>query len=221
MRVGTISRKFLTARKKKTGTVMKLEKGEPPQSWTYKKVGETLERKDGVRQSGTARLRLMVLTSDKGWPYTWAGTESTRDCYVNCEVERVWQTVKGDLTNVFSPHGRTGFTPKKRVLIGTPGIGKSMAAGSYLLYQLLHYDAGKLPLVAYIIKKSVYLFDKTKKNGIRTRERGDFVNLVERFYSTWCEGLYYLRRGRTGEGTACWFTFHSVEHDCGDVTERK
>ncbi|PWV02097.1 putative retrotransposon hot spot protein (RHS) [Trypanosoma cruzi] len=53
------------------GTVMEVREGEPPRSWTYKAVGDTLERNDGVEQSGAPRPRLMVLTSDKGWPYTW------------------------------------------------------------------------------------------------------------------------------------------------------
>ncbi|EKG02168.1 retrotransposon hot spot (RHS) protein, putative, partial [Trypanosoma cruzi] len=110
---------------------MKVEKGKPPQSWTYKAVGDSLEKDDGVQQSGAPRPRLMVLTSDKAWPYSWKWKEnkSTRDCYVNCEVERVWQIVKGDLTEWFSSHGRTDFKPKRRLLIGTPGIGKSMGAG--------------------------------------------------------------------------------------------
>ncbi|PBJ71045.1 retrotransposon hot spot (RHS) protein [Trypanosoma cruzi cruzi] len=145
------------------GTGMEVREGKPPQSWTYKKVGRTLEKDDGVEQSGAARLRLMVLTSEKGWPYSWEEDESTRDCYVNCEVERVWQIVKVDLSKWFSGHGGTYFEPKRRVLIGTPGIGKSMAAGSYLLYQLLHYDAEKLPMVAYIIGSQSFLFDKTTK----------------------------------------------------------
>ncbi|PWV09450.1 putative retrotransposon hot spot protein (RHS) [Trypanosoma cruzi] len=69
-------------------------KEEPPQSWTYREVGRTLERDDGVQQSGVPRHRLMVRTSDKGWPYSWEEDESTRDCHVNCEVERVWQIVR-------------------------------------------------------------------------------------------------------------------------------
>ncbi|PWV09112.1 putative retrotransposon hot spot (RHS) protein [Trypanosoma cruzi] len=145
------------------GTGMDVKEGEPPQPWTYRKAERTIEKDDGVEQSGAERLRLMVLTSDKAWPYSWAGSEHICDCCVNSEVERVWQFVKRDLTEWFSPHGRTVFSPKKRLLIGTPGIGKSMNAGSYLLYQLLQYDAEKLPLVAYIIKESVYLFDKNKK----------------------------------------------------------
>ncbi|PWV04087.1 putative retrotransposon hot spot (RHS) protein [Trypanosoma cruzi] len=145
------------------GMGMEVREGEPPQSWTYRAVGDTLEKNDGVEQSGAPRLRLMVLTSEKGWPYSWerGESESTHDCYVNCELERVWQIVKGDLTEWFSSHGGAYFTPKKRLLVGTPGIGKSMNAGSYLLYQLLHYDVEKLPMVAYFIAEQTFLFDKT------------------------------------------------------------
>ncbi|RNC52529.1 retrotransposon hot spot (RHS) protein, partial [Trypanosoma cruzi] len=158
------------------GTGMEVKKGRPPQQWTYKKVGRTLEKDDGAQQSGAARLRLMVLTSDKAWPCTWnrKGVESTRDCYVNCEVERVWQIVKGDLTAWFSTHRGTDFTPERRVLVGTPGIGKSMAAGSYLLYQLLQYDVNKLQMVVYFIADRTFLFDKTSRTV--STYMGDFSN---------------------------------------------
>ncbi|RNC52946.1 retrotransposon hot spot (RHS) protein [Trypanosoma cruzi] len=90
--------------------------------------------------------------------------ESARDCHVNCEVERVWQIVKGDLTEWFSPHGETDFEPKQHLLIGTPGIGKSMAVGSYLLYELLHYDVEQLQLVVYSFGGSTTcVFEKTIK----------------------------------------------------------
>ncbi|PWU88930.1 putative retrotransposon hot spot (RHS) protein [Trypanosoma cruzi] len=147
------------------GTGLEVREGESPQPWTYKAVGRTLEKDDGVEQSGAARPRLMVLTSDKAWPYSWNRKEdkSTRDCYVNCEVERVWQIVKDDLTEFFGTHGGTEFTPKRRLLIGTPGIGKSMAAGSYLLYQLLHYDAEQIQMVVYLIADRTFLFDKTSR----------------------------------------------------------
>ncbi|PWU93553.1 putative retrotransposon hot spot protein (RHS) [Trypanosoma cruzi] len=147
------------------GTGVEVREGEAPQSWDYKKVDDTLEKDDGVWQSGAPRPRLMVLTSEKGWPYSWRWREnkSTRDCHVNCEVDRVWQIVKGDLTEWFSSHGGNDFEPKQRVLIGTPGIGNSMNAGSYLLYQLLHYDAEQLPMVAYVVGSQSFLFDKTTK----------------------------------------------------------
>ncbi|EKG00693.1 retrotransposon hot spot (RHS) protein, putative [Trypanosoma cruzi] len=145
------------------GTGMYVREGEPQQPWTYKTVGDTLEKDDGVEEPGAPRLRLMVLTSDKAWPYSWEENTSTRDCYVNCEVDRVWQIVSGDLTEWFRPDAGEYFKPKRRLLIGTPGIGKSVAVGSYLLYQLLHYDAEQLPMVAYVIGSQSFLFDKITK----------------------------------------------------------
>ncbi|PWV07141.1 putative retrotransposon hot spot protein (RHS) [Trypanosoma cruzi] len=133
------------------GIGMKVEEGKPKQSWTYKEVGETLEKDNGMQQSGAVRSKLMVLTSDKAWPYTWKGDEFIRDCYVNCEVERVWQIVLDDLTEWFGTHVEEHFTPERHLVIGTPGIGKSMNAGSYLLYQLLQCDVEKLPVVLYVI----------------------------------------------------------------------
>ncbi|RNC33007.1 putative retrotransposon hot spot (RHS) protein, partial [Trypanosoma cruzi] len=147
------------------GMGMYVREGKPQQSWTYMAVGDSLKKDDGVQQSGAPRPRLMVLTSDRGWPYSWnlKGVVSTRDCYVNCEVNRVWEIVKGDITEWFSSDPGTDFTPKQRVLIGTAGIGKSMNAGSYLLYQLLQYDAEQLPMVAYVIGSQSFLFDKIAK----------------------------------------------------------
>ncbi|EKG00300.1 retrotransposon hot spot (RHS) protein, putative, partial [Trypanosoma cruzi] len=118
-----------------------------------------LEKDDGVEQSGAPCLRLMVLTSGKAWPHPCR--REINDCYVNCEVDRVWQIVKGDLTELFSSRPEDHFTPHPRVLIGTPGIGKSMAAGSYLLYQLLHYDAELLPVVVFFVGGDAYVFNKT------------------------------------------------------------
>ncbi|ESS62716.1 retrotransposon hot spot (RHS) protein [Trypanosoma cruzi Dm28c] len=131
------------------GTGMEVKEGKPPQSWTYKKVGETFERHDAVQQSGGATPVLMVLTSDKGWPYSWYMTQdSPKDFFVNCEVERVWRIVRNDLAEWFSNFDLTlNSSPVRRLLIGTPVIGKSVAAGSYLLYQLLQYDVKKLQVV--------------------------------------------------------------------------
>ncbi|KAF5215099.1 hypothetical protein ECC02_012234 [Trypanosoma cruzi] len=151
---------------KKTGIGMEVREGKPKQSWTYKKVGDTLEKNDGVQKSGAARPRLMVLTSDKGWPYTWnLIQDSSNDFFVNCEVDRVWQIVNRDLTKWFSNfHLTLNSSPVRRLLIGTPGIGKSMAASSYLLYQLLHCDIKKLQVVVHCFGgRDAYVFDKTTK----------------------------------------------------------
>ncbi|PWV04079.1 putative retrotransposon hot spot protein [Trypanosoma cruzi] len=132
---------------------MGVHEGKPEQSWTYKEVGDSLEKDDGVQQSGEAPPVSMVLTSDKGWPYTLNAPHGAgNELCVNSEVDRVWQIVKGDLTKSFSnSHLILNPSPLPRVLIGTPGIGKSMAASSYLLYQLLHYDAEKLPVVVCFV----------------------------------------------------------------------
>ncbi|RNC59754.1 retrotransposon hot spot (RHS) protein [Trypanosoma cruzi] len=54
---------------------MDVSEGEPPQPWNYRAVGVTLEKDDGVQQSGAPRPRLMVLTSDRGWPCSWKWKE--------------------------------------------------------------------------------------------------------------------------------------------------
>ncbi|KAF8302810.1 putative retrotransposon hot spot (RHS) protein, partial [Trypanosoma cruzi] len=164
------------------GTVMKVHEGEPPQSWTYRAVGKTFEKDDGVQQSG-APSRLMVLTSDKAWPYRWERWKSRfiHDCYVNCEVERVWRIVKRDLAKWFNSLPGADFTPDPRVLIGTPGIGKSMNAGSYLLYQLLHCDTEQLQMVAYVIADRKFLFDKTAKTVKKYSAASNIVDLLDGF----------------------------------------
>ncbi|PBJ70953.1 retrotransposon hot spot (RHS) protein [Trypanosoma cruzi cruzi] len=160
------------------GTGMEVREGEPPQSWTYKAVGRTLEKDDGVGQSGAPRLRLMVLTSEKAWPYSYR--DAINDCYVNCEVDRVWQIVKGDLTELFNSIPEDQFTPHPRVLIGTPGIGNSMAAGSYLLYQLLHYDAELLPVVVFFFYGSeAYVFNKTTVTVTRYMNKSMMIKAVK------------------------------------------
>ncbi|PWV04637.1 putative retrotransposon hot spot protein (RHS) [Trypanosoma cruzi] len=171
------------SKKKEMG--MEVHEGKPKKSWTYKKVGDTLERNDGVQKSGAARPRLMVLTSDRGWPYTWNTIQDLpMDVFVNCEVERAWRIVRNDLTEWFSPHPGTYFTPKQRLLIGTPGIGKPMAAGSYL-YQLLHYDAEQLPMVAYVIGSQSFLFDKTTKTVSTYRDNPRIEDVVNIFFFPW------------------------------------
>ncbi|EAN96809.1 putative retrotransposon hot spot (RHS) protein [Trypanosoma cruzi] len=165
----------------RTGTAMEVKEGKRKQSWKYNEVGDTPEKDDGVEQSGAERLRLMVLTSEKGWPYSWKRgvSEIIPDCYVNSEVERVWQIVIGDLTEWFSIHGGNNPSPKRRVLIGTPGIGKSMNAGSYLLYQLLHYDAERLPMVAYFIGSQSFLFDKITRTVKKCSGASSIVDILD------------------------------------------
>ncbi|PWV12715.1 putative retrotransposon hot spot protein (RHS) [Trypanosoma cruzi] len=153
--------------RKKTGTGMGVHEGKPEQSWSYKKADDAIEKNDAVQQFGAAPPVLMVLTSEKGWPYSWNTIQDLpKDVFVNCEVDRVWQIVKGGLTAWFSPHGGTDFRPERRVLIGTPRIGKSVAAGSYFLYQLLHCDFEKIQVVVHCFGgRDAYVSDKTIQSG--------------------------------------------------------
>ncbi|RNE98804.1 putative retrotransposon hot spot (RHS) protein [Trypanosoma cruzi] len=170
------------------GTGMEVKEGKPPQSWTYNEVGNTLEKDDSVAQSGAAPPRLMVLTSEKGWPYTMNGLHGAgNDLCVNCEVERVWQIVLDDLNKWFSNFDLTlNPSPLFRVLIGTPGIGKSMAAGSYLLYQLLHCDIKKLQVVVHCFGDTAYVFDKTAKT--MTKYMGEIIS-KNVLYGLWQRGM--------------------------------
>ncbi|EKG01279.1 retrotransposon hot spot (RHS) protein, putative [Trypanosoma cruzi] len=123
----------------------------------------------------------MVLASDKGWPYSWNVPHGAgNDLCVNWEVERVWQIVLDDITKWFSNFDLTlNSSPLLRVLIGTPGIGKSMNAGSYLLYQLLHYDAEKLQVVAYVIADRKFLFDKITETVKKYGEAYIIVDILD------------------------------------------
>ncbi|RNC53116.1 retrotransposon hot spot (RHS) protein [Trypanosoma cruzi] len=181
------------------------EEGEPPQSWTYKAVGEFLEKDDGVEQSGAPRPRLMVLTSDKGWPYSWCVCVFNRDCHVNCEVDRVWRIVKGDLTAWLSIHGGTEFTPKRRLLVGTPGIGKSMNAGSYLLYQLLHCDAEKLQMVVHRFGNTTYVFDKTIQTVTSYTDKSMMIKAVKELSRRGMKGYIIYDVAKKGTPPASYF----------------
>ncbi|PWV21310.1 putative retrotransposon hot spot protein (RHS) [Trypanosoma cruzi] len=164
--------------RKKTGTGMGVHEGRPEQSWSYKKADDAIEENDAVQQFGAAPPVLMLLASEKGWPCSWHTIQDLpKDVFVNCEVDRAWQIVKGDVTAWLSPHGVTDFEPKRRVLMGTPGIGKSVAAGSYLLYQLLHCGVEKLQVVVHCFGGGdAYVSDKTTRAVTRCSDEGMCVS---------------------------------------------
>ncbi|ORC92346.1 retrotransposon hot spot (RHS) protein, partial [Trypanosoma theileri] len=108
---------------------------------------------------------MIVLTSEKGWSYTRFSMRKSCDIYVNKEVMRVWYKIRRDLDEYFGNHVHAIEELTPYVLIGTPGIGKSFAAGSFLLYQLLHYNAERIPVVAYFIRGGAYLFEKKSDGG--------------------------------------------------------
>ncbi|EKF98839.1 retrotransposon hot spot (RHS) protein, putative, partial [Trypanosoma cruzi] len=56
-----------------------------------------------------------------------------------------------------------------------------MNAGSYLLYQLLHCDAEKLPMVAYVVADRKFLFDKTTKTVTKYSAASNIVDILDGF----------------------------------------
>ncbi|KEG11935.1 retrotransposon hot spot (RHS) protein [Trypanosoma grayi] len=159
------------------GVGMEVREGKPSREWTDSEVGYLLpggaskgKNKESTSAEGVADpqelcVELMVLHSEKGWPYDVFEELGECDCYVTREVDRVWKIVETDIENwLVQNAGRVRAT--LRLLIGTPGIGKSMGVGSYLLYQLLHYDKERLPVVAYFVAGKMYLFDKVR-NQVR------------------------------------------------------
>ncbi|EKF29583.1 retrotransposon hot spot (RHS) protein, putative [Trypanosoma cruzi marinkellei] len=186
--------------KQKTGTGMEMKEGKPEQSWTYKKVGDILEKDDGAERSGAAPPRLMVLTSDKGWPYTLNAPQGPmKDFFINCEVDRVWQIVSSDLTKWFDNFDLSlNPSPMSCLLIGTPGIGKSMAAGSYLLYQLLHYDIDKIQVVVHCFGDTAYVFNKITQTV--TKYEGEITSkiVVRSFWQRGMKGYIIYDVARKG-----------------------
>ncbi|RNE96535.1 retrotransposon hot spot (RHS) protein, partial [Trypanosoma conorhini] len=121
-------------------------------------IEEDEEEEDEGEASG-ARLEFLVLTSEKGWPYKKFDV-TFKDVFVRKEVLRVWNVLKEDIdgwpTAAGARLGRRAYA-----VVGTPGIGKSLAVGSFVLHKLLQYDPAKIAVVAYFVEGSMYLFRKT------------------------------------------------------------
>ncbi|RNE98580.1 retrotransposon hot spot (RHS) protein [Trypanosoma conorhini] len=143
---------------------MEVREGQPPaQLWDFTQYGFTLLPVEDAEQFIPPRPRLMILSSEYKWPYSLRQKENIEDCYINREVERVWKNVKGELTGLLrTKESKREIWP--RVLVGAPGIGKSMSVGSYLLYKLLHYDPAKLQVVVHCFGGDLaFVFDKEKQ----------------------------------------------------------
>ncbi|CCD21666.1 hypothetical protein, conserved in T. vivax, partial [Trypanosoma vivax Y486] len=109
--------------------------------------------------AGQHCVEVFVLTSAMGWPYTRFEAANARCVFVRREMVRVWRVVEEQIQ--MWPNCTHQCLNKPYILLGTPGIGKSFGCGSYLLHELLHYDAAKVPAVAYFVGGSAYIFHKT------------------------------------------------------------
>ncbi|RNE99131.1 retrotransposon hot spot (RHS) protein [Trypanosoma conorhini] len=150
--------------------VVEANSSEPEKMWSAGEVNviphpgdidaiAKIEEEEDEGEASDVRLEFLVLTSEKGWPYKKFAV-AFKEVFVRKEVVRVWNVLKEDIDGWPTAAGSI-FLRRAYVVVGTPGIGKSLAVGPFVLYQLLHYDAGKVPLVAYFVDGSMYLFHKT------------------------------------------------------------
>ncbi|KAH8615833.1 putative retrotransposon hot spot protein 4 (RHS4) [Trypanosoma vivax] len=154
---------------------MRVVGGLPENFWSYDEVNHNPLPLEVNRQAPrNGKLEIMVLSSEDGWPYTQFRNETanidnnaevgrggvfnaqrSEDVYIRREVVRVWYIVKEKMRAWYIDG--TLVKPRTCIVIGTPGIGKSFACGSFLLYQLLHYEGGLLDVVAYFVRDSAYV----------------------------------------------------------------
>ncbi|RNF05967.1 retrotransposon hot spot (RHS) protein [Trypanosoma conorhini] len=147
--------------------------------WVCSKDGSTLQAVHDAEQFRAPRPMLKILSPEKGWPCSLREELDVKDCYVNCEVERVWRIVQGDPTGEFGTEDLEGFNEGRRLLIGTPGTGKSMAAGSYLLCQLLRRNDGQLHVVVYCLGGELtYVFGKTNNAVAEHASAGSITGVI-------------------------------------------
>ncbi|KAH8615726.1 putative retrotransposon hot spot protein 4 (RHS4) [Trypanosoma vivax] len=136
------------------------------------------ERK--IVAGGRPRVEIFALTSAMGWPYTKFIPTNVRYVFVRREMVRVWHVVEQRIR--MWPNCTPRCPNKPHILLGTPGIGKSLGCGSYLLHRLLHYDAAKVPAVAYFVGGSAYIFHKTGAmagQAVFYRKAGDALSAMD------------------------------------------
>ncbi|CCD20648.1 putative retrotransposon hot spot protein 4 (RHS4) [Trypanosoma vivax] len=159
---------------------MRVVDGLPENVWSYDEVNYSPWPLEVNRQAPrNGKLEIMVLSCEDGWPYTQFRNEAanidnnaevgrggvlnaqkSEDVYIRREVVRVWYIVKEKMCAWYIE--RKLVKPRTCIVIGTPGIGKSFACGSFLLYKLLHYDGGLLDVVAYFIRDSAYVIHNAR-----------------------------------------------------------
>ncbi|KAH8616175.1 putative retrotransposon hot spot protein 4 (RHS4) [Trypanosoma vivax] len=159
---------------------MRVVGGLPENVWSYDEVNYSPWPLEVNRQAPrNGKLEIMVLSSEAGWPYTRFKNErrsvknnagvgrggvlnapTSKAVYIRREVVRVWYIVEKAMRAWYIE--RKLVEPRTCIVIGTPGIGKSFACGSFLLYQLLHYEGGLLDVVAYFVSKYCYVIHNAR-----------------------------------------------------------
>ncbi|CCD20475.1 hypothetical protein, conserved in T. vivax [Trypanosoma vivax Y486] len=195
---------------------MRVASGRPKSVWSFAEVSKTplqlpTENVDEERDDG---LEVLVLTSEKGWPFTLFCIPATvdgtpfqmmddTDVVVRRESVRVWNIVRADLDAWLVRKERL---PTPFVLLGSPGIGKSFGVGSHLLYELLHYTPGKLDVVTFLVRETMYIFYLPRGGEAGRVERYKKDDGVDRIMELWragCRGYMILDAKETMDLPTC------------------
>ncbi|KAH8612739.1 putative retrotransposon hot spot protein 4 (RHS4) [Trypanosoma vivax] len=195
---------------------MRVASGRPKSVWSFAEVSKTplqlpTENVDEERDDG---LELLVLTSEKGWPFTLFCIPATAngtpfqmmhatDVVVRRESVRVWNIVRADLDGWLVRKERL---PTPFVLLGSPGIGKSFGVGSHLLYELLHYTPGKLDVVTFLVRETMYIFYLPRggeAGRVERYKKDDGVDRIMELSRAGCRGYMILDAKETMDLPTC------------------
>ncbi|CCD15550.1 unnamed protein product [Trypanosoma congolense IL3000] len=163
--------------------VLDVAPGEQPHLWSEAQADvpyDPEEPWEGDEVPGVSgKLVMAVLSSERGWPYgnfqrnempdtsTLTEYDAACDAYIRRENLRVWHIVEKNIGEWLRDRGYV----HPFIVIGTPGIGKSFATGSLLLYQLLHYPSDDLKVVAYFVEGKAYIFHREERRVVYYEEQ--------------------------------------------------
>ncbi|CCD13912.1 unnamed protein product [Trypanosoma congolense IL3000] len=175
--------------------VLRVSEGEQPHLWSEEQADAPYDPEEpwegDVVPGVSGKLVMAVLSSQKGWPYTLFNASASEmasadvlrkykdvhnaHLHIRKENVRVWHIIQKGLVE--------WLTGVKKVhpfiVIGTPGIGKSFATGSLLLYQLLHYKPEWLKVVAYFVREKAYIFHRKERRVVYYKKQQAAVDEIE------------------------------------------
>ncbi|CCD15670.1 unnamed protein product [Trypanosoma congolense IL3000] len=173
--------------------VLDVAPGQQPHLWSEAQADvpyDPEEPWEGDEVPGVSgKLVMAVLSSQKGWPYMLFSADDVQkekvkslteydaacDAYIRKENLRVWHIVEKNIDEWLRDRGYV----HPFIVIGTPGIGKSFATGSLLLYQLLHYPSDDLKVVAYFVEGKAYIFHREERRVVYYTRQQAAVDEIE------------------------------------------
>ncbi|CCD13054.1 unnamed protein product [Trypanosoma congolense IL3000] len=175
--------------------VVPVGEGEQPHLWSEEQADVPYDPEEpwegDVVPGVSGKLVMATLKSHKGWPYTLFNAKTSK--IVSADVLRKYKDVHNAHLHIRKENLRVWHIVKKGldewlngvkevhpfIVIGTPGIGKSFATGSVLLYQLLHYKPEWLKVVAYFVRGKAYIFHREKRRVVYYKEQQVAVDKIE------------------------------------------